>query len=160
MEGSGGHTKECKVRTTTSANPLLAAVPPFRASSGLILGKPAASTPAIVASPPPSSAYRFSSAGGYNALSYKAVLSSPSLNCFPPRSLLPSLSNPISRRISVQPSWPSSRADHLLKRLNDTERVFPFALDGRHSSRIHEWSLVGRRIPRLRARSSTFFSDR
>ena len=40
MEGSGGHTKECKVRTTTSANPpVLAAAPsiPF-ASSGLILG--------------------------------------------------------------------------------------------------------------------------
>lgn len=92
MEGSGGHTKECKVRTTTSAKPLLAAAPPFRASSGLILGNLLLHLRHLQ----PSTSFftvSFSSAGGYNALSYKAVLSSPSLNCFPPPCfLLPSLS--------------------------------------------------------------------
>lgn len=148
MEGSGGHTKECKVRTTTSAKPLLAAAPPFRASSGLILGNLLLHLRHLQ----PSTSFftvSFSSAGGYNALSYKAVLSSPSLNCFPPPCfLLPSLSLPslslhgsmpvihlaLQRLRTISALPPSTllfaHRSPALKPPNDTERVFPFALDG------------------------------
>lgn len=147
MEGSGGHTKECKVRTTTSAKPLLAAAPPFRASSGLILGNLLLHLHHLQ----PSTSFftvSFSSAGGYNALSYKAVLSSPSLNCFPsPCFLLPSLSSfsfaprlhachPPRSPTSPDNQCPSplpllfAHRSPALKPPNDTERVFPFTLDG------------------------------
>lgn len=56
MEGSGGHTKECKVRTTTSANPLLATTPPFLRFIRPHPRQPAPPPPP--SSPPPPSAYR------------------------------------------------------------------------------------------------------
>lgn len=139
MEGRGGHTKECKVRTTTSANPLLAAACPHSAPH------PSWQPPPPPPSPPPIASSSFftvssSSAGGYNALSYKAVLSSPSLNCFPTPPVLRFLSPPPPSRIPI----------HLAK-----ESCLPLPwTQPRHSSLIHEWSLVRRRIPRLRARSS------
>lgn len=172
MEGSGGHTKECKVRTTTSAKPLLAAAPPFRASSGLILGNLLLHLRHLQ----PSTSFftvSFSSAGGYNALSYKAVLSSPSLNCFPPPCfLLPSLSSfsfaplfhachPPRSPTSPDNQCPTPLSPSLRTPITCVEttkrhgKSVSLCLGWRHSSRIHEWSLVGRRIPRLRARSST-----
>lgn len=113
MEGRGGHTKECKVRTTTSANPLLATACPHSAPH------PSWQPPPPPPSPPPIASSSFftvssSSAGGYNALSYKAVLSSPSLNCFP--------TPPVLRFLSPPPPIPNPDPPG--------ERVVsPFALD-------------------------------
>lgn len=150
MEGSGGHTKECKVRTTTSANPLLAAAPPFRASSGLILDNltPPPPRSSSSSSPPPPSSISFLLCRRLQRIIIQGALSSPSLNCFPALSLFLSpltfrhsascSSSPDSILLSLafwDPRTPSTHPDHLLKRPNDSERVFPFTF-GRHSSRF------------------------
>ena len=197
MEGSGGHTKECKVRTTTSANPpVLAAAPSIPCFIRPHPRQPALPPPLPPPPPPPLPPlsptnhriylllHRYRSPLPEVTTHYRTrrwVLSSPSLNCFPspvfpsfplpPRShsracslhrtvVLPPrcLASSVLSNVPGQTSCPlvAPRRDHL-KRPNDAERVFsPFALadGGRHSSRIHEWSLVGRRIPRLPARSS------
>lgn len=95
---------------------------------------------------PPSSTVSPSSAGGYNALSYKAVLSSLSLNCFPTRRFSASFP-PVSP--------PPERSSPGEKRRGKSGVSLCLRPDQRHSSLIHEWSLVGRRIPRLRTGSST-----
>lgn len=195
MEGSGGHTKECKVRTTTSANPpVLAAAPsiPCFILANLLfllllfhllflLLCHRCLQPTIV-----STSFftgivllcrrlqRIIVQGGGSSPRLPLIVFHPRCSLLflslvvLTRSLARStalwccqrvvLQAPCSRTFTDKRRAPSSRrADHL-KRPNDAERVFsPFALvdRGRHSSRIHEWSLVGRRIPRLRARSST-----
>lgn len=100
MESSRGYTKECKVRTTTSTNPLPVPTIHFVFCSSCTPISPvhlssSASLSCTFAIPFHVFLlfflhhrvillflYRFSCAGGYNALSYKATLHLASLNCF------------------------------------------------------------------------------
>lgn len=146
MEGWGGHTKECKVRITTSANPFSRLPPPLRASSFL----------ATSASASISAAHRFF----FLLLQlyrpplpevtthYHTRRSSPRFPLIvfqPVGSPLPSL--PVSP--------PPERSSPGEKRRGKSRVSLCLRPDQRHSSLIHEWSLVGRRIPRLRTGSST-----
>lgn len=88
MEGSGGHTKECKVRTTTSANPLLAAAPPFPRFIRPRPRQPAPPPPAVVVVVVVvvSTSFfivSFLHCRRLQRIIIQGALSSPSLNCFP-----------------------------------------------------------------------------